>query len=319
MISTKMTRAQASALLAGGAFWSLAPARAQSAGKLRVAAAPVEGAANVYYAKDMGFLAKAGLDVDIQSIPSSNAIAAAVLSNAIDIGYITLDVLAALHSKNFPAVVIAPGAEYRSPATERIAALMVPANSIIRQAKDLDGKVVGVPGLHSFGQTVASAWIDQNGGNSSSVKFVEVPFPATPAALSAGRVDAAMVAEPFLGVAKKNGGGVLFYGYDVIAKRFLLGTWSSSSQWAKNNPDLASRFATAMHEAAVWANENPEPSGAILTKYMKIDPATIGTMARYRFAETITPALMQPLIDVSAKYNDFSSFPASELLYAPSR
>jgi hypothetical protein len=44
-----------------------------------------------------------------------------------------------------------------------------------------------------------------NGGDSSTVNFVEIPFPAMPAALETGRIDAASVAEPFIGVAKKNG------------------------------------------------------------------------------------------------------------------
>jgi hypothetical protein len=42
-------------------------------------------------------------------------------------------------------------------------------------------------------------------------------------------------------------------------------------------------------------------------------------MTRVRFGEQLTPTLMQPFIDVFAKYNGFSAFPARELIYAPSR
>jgi ABC-type nitrate/sulfonate/bicarbonate transport system substrate-binding protein len=78
------------------------------------------------------------------------------------------------------------------------------------------------------------------------------------------------------------------------------------------------RYAAVMHETAVWANKNPQKSGQILAKYTKIDPELIATMARTRFAEQpLTPSLIQPLIDASAKYNDFSSFPARELIYTP--
>ena len=54
-------------------------------------------------------------------------------------------------------------------------------------------------------------------------------------------------------------------------------------------------------------------------KYTKIDPAVLATMARSHYAEQLTPGLIQPLIDVSAKYNGFTAFPAPELIYAPSR
>jgi ABC-type nitrate/sulfonate/bicarbonate transport system substrate-binding protein len=53
-----------------------------------------------------------------------------------------------------------------------------------------------------------------------------------------------------------------------------------------------------MRQAAAWANANPAKSGELLAKYTKIDPA-----------------LMQPLIDVAAKFGSFSAFPARELIY----
>jgi ABC-type amino acid transport substrate-binding protein len=58
-----------------------------------------------------------------------------------------------------------------------------------------------------------SAWIaarvriDANGGDSSTVKFVELPFSAVLAALEAGRIDAGVTAKPFLGQAIKSGRG----------------------------------------------------------------------------------------------------------------
>jgi hypothetical protein len=38
-------------------------------------------------------------------------------------------------------------------------------------------------------------------------------------------------------------------------------------------------------------------------------------MTRARFGEQLTPALMQPLIDVAAKFGGFNPFPARELIY----
>ncbi len=66
------------------------------------------------------------------------------------------------------------------------------------------------------------------------------------------------------------------------------------------------------------ANKNPQLTAGILAKYDKIEPAVIATMARNHYAEQISPALMQPLIDSAAKYNAFKTFPAQELIYKPS-
>lgn len=315
-----ISRARASALLFGGAALGAVTkiGRAQTGATIHLAAIPTENAAGPYYAKDMGFFAKAGLDVDIQSMPSAAAIAAAVTSGAIDIGYCAVDVLASIHEKNIPLVVLAPGGEYLSSANFRIAAIVVPAGSTARQAKDLNGKVVASNGLRSFGEEAARVWIDTNGGDSTTCKYVEIPFPTMPAALDTGRIDAALVTEPFLTVAKKTA-RVLGYGYDGIAKHFLVGTWVATPQWASAHPDLVKRFQEVMHDTAVWANASPAQTGGILARDMKFDPALIAVMVRARYTEQLTPALVQPLIDVSAKFNGFKPFPAQDLIYTPAR
>jgi NitT/TauT family transport system substrate-binding protein len=313
-----MTRARASAVLFGGASLLLHPARAraQSTAALRIATLPIESAAEVFYAKDMGFFAKAGFDVDIQTMQTSAAMAAATASNAVDIGYSPVDSMATIHQKKVPVVVIAPANEYISPS--RNAGLALPANSAVRTAKDLNGKTIAVSNLRSLSENAARAWMDRNGGDSSTAKFVEIPFPAMQPALDTGHVDAAWVAEPFISAAAKNG-RIIEYGFDAIAPRFLIGAWFTTAQWASDHRDAVGRFAAVIHETAVWANKNQVQSGQIVAKYTKIDPAVIAAMTRSHYAETLTPAAMQPLIDVSAKYNGFASFPAQELIFSAAK
>jgi NitT/TauT family transport system substrate-binding protein len=310
-----MKRGRAAALLLGStALWSLpSTGRAQDAAPLRIGTFAVENGMQPFYAKDVGFFSAAGITADVQLLPGSSAIAAGVVSNSIDVGYGALDVLATIHAKSIPIVVIAPGGEYLAPVTTRVAAIMVPANSTIAHARDLNGKTIAANSLHSLADAVPRLWVDQNGGDSTTLKFVEMPFAAMPAAFDAGRVDAALISEPFLGTAAKSA-RVLVYGYDCIAKHFLLGAYFTTPQWAKDHADEIARFRTAMRRAAGWANANPAKSGELLAKYTKIDPTVIATMTRARFGEALTPALMQPLIDVAAKFGGFSAFPAQELI-----
>jgi ABC-type nitrate/sulfonate/bicarbonate transport system substrate-binding protein len=313
-----MTRARASAVLFGGASLLLQPARARAQGTtvLRIATLPIESAAEVFYAKDMGFFAKAGFDVDIQTMQTSAAMAAATASNAVDIGYSPVDSMATIHQKKVPVVVIAPANEYISPS--RNAGLALPANSAVRAARDLNGKTIAVSNLRSLSENAARAWMDRNGGDSSTAKFVEIPFPAMQPALDTGHVDAAWVAEPFISAAAKNG-RIIEYGFDAIAPRFLIGAWFTTAQWASDYRDAVARFASMMHETAIWANKNQGPSGQIVAKYTKIDPAVMAAMTRSHYAEALTPGAMQPLIDVSAKYNGFASFPAQELIFSAAK
>jgi NitT/TauT family transport system substrate-binding protein len=310
----KLTRGRASTLLFGGAALCAMPVPAHAqAPPLHVAAIALESSSEALYARDMGFFAKAGLDADIQLMVNGTAIAAAIVSKSIDVGYVTLDALAAIHQKGIPLVVVAPCTEYLSPVTT--GALLVAADGPVHQAKDLNGKIVAVVALNGVTHLAIQAWMDQNGGDSKSVKYVEIPPPSITAALATGRVDAAYAGEPFITMSKSTT-RVLVWGTDSIAKHYLSSAWCAAPQWAKEHPDLVSRFVAAIHETAVWATKNPAKAAALFAGYSKQDPAVVAATARVRFVEQLTPALMQPIIDVSARYNGFASFPASELIYA---
>ena len=317
-ISPVITRFQAARLIVGGvAFGTLARnAQAQSTTTVRVAITPVESATEAFYAIEMGFFAKAGLDVDIQLLANNPSVASAVASGAVDIGHAAVDTVAAIHSKGIPVVVIAPAAEYLSPFSLRTAGLAVRADSAIRQAKDLNGKIVGVASLHGFTDTAARIYIDRNGGDIASLKFVEVPFPLMATALESGRVDAVSVAEPFMAAVERIG-RFLSYGFDDIGKHFLMAAWFGTPQWIRSHPEVATRFAVAIRQAAMWANRNPEKAAPILAKVTKLSLETVAGMARARYAERLTPELMQPLINAAAKYAGFQSFPGQELVVNP--
>lgn len=309
-----LSRSQALTLLTAAAFGAAGGrANAQSAAPIRIATIPIEPGIEVYFAQDVGFFAKAGLDATIQQLPGGPAIAAALVSGAVDVGFIALDALAEIHQHGIPVVAIAPGTEYLAPFTTQAAALVVPPNSTVDNAAGLNGKTIAVISLNGLTHTAACAWIDKNGGDSSTVKFVEMPAPAMVAALAGNRIDAAQVAEPFVGPARK-AGRVLTYGFESVAKDFITTAWCAAAPWVRDHPALVSGFVAALRETAAWANANPAKSAAILATYLKLDPAVIATMTRVRYANQLNPALMQPLIDVTAHYGGFAPFPARDLM-----
>jgi NitT/TauT family transport system substrate-binding protein len=310
-----MRRSHVLALLAAAATSAAGtPAEAQSTAPIRIATIPIEPGTQVYFAQDMGFFAKAGLDATIQPMAGGPAIAAALVSGAIDFGFLALDALAEIHRRGIPVVAVAPGTEYLYPVTTQTAALVLPSNSTIEKAPELNGKTIAVISLSGLARTAGRAGFDKNGGDSTTVKFVEMPTSAMVAAIASNRIDAAQVAEPFVGAARK-AGRVLLYGFESVAKDFLTTAWCAAEPWAREHPVLVSGFAAAMRDTATWANANPQQSGAILATYLKLDPAVVATMTRVRYATQLTPALMQPLIDITAQYSGFTAFPARDLIF----
>ena len=213
-------------------------------------------------------------------------------------------------------MAIAPGAIYQS--SNPYTVLFVPSDSPVRNAKDLNGKTVAVAALAALTEYSVRAWIDQHGGDSSTVKILQLSFPAMTEALSAHRIDAALVSEPFLEAARKSG-RILGYPYDTVSKEFLTTIWYTTTQWASAHPDLVKRFAAVMRETAIWANkrENQTRRAEIIVKYYEMRPETVKAMVPSAFAEKLTPALFQPQIDLVAKYGKVTPFPARDIIYTP--
>jgi NitT/TauT family transport system substrate-binding protein len=171
-------------------------ASAQTPAVIRVATGGKESDAQAYYAQELGYFARAGLNVEVQTMQSGSAIAAGVAAGALQIGVASVLVVATAHQRGLPFVYIAPAAQYSSAAPPSV--LVVAANSPLRSAQELNGRTIGVLGLRGIDQITAQAWIDQNGGDSSTVRFAEVIRSEMPPALERGTLDAAQLAEPVL-------------------------------------------------------------------------------------------------------------------------
>ncbi len=295
------------------------PARAQTTATLRVAMIPIQPAAGVYYAKENGFFAKEGLDVEVTQSASTPALASAVLSGTYDISYATIPTLATAHSKGLPFVIIAPGVS--DSAQHFGGALMVGMNSTLKTGKDFDGKTLGTAGLNTIAEYLPRAWIDKTGGDSSTVRFVEMPFPVTADAIASGRVDGAYLAEPFVTIAEqKHLAKILTTGGDSVTSGEYVATgWFTTIQWAKAHPDLVARFQRAIAEAATWANATPAKIVPILARDLKANPALVAQARRPYYPAHLIAAQVQPWIDITAKYEKFPAFKAEELIYTPAR
>lgn len=301
-------------LLATAASLAVASPRivsAQTLPKVRVAAIPIDVSGTVYYGLDLGLFKKAGLDVELMSMGSGAAIAPAVASGAMDIGSSNFISLAQGHERGIPFVMIAPSGEYssKSPTTQ----LLVLKVSPIKTAKDLSGKIVGVASLNNIAQISVCAWVDKNGGDYKSVKFIEVPYPQMAAALSAGRVDALEIAEPFMSAALAGDARVLAADGDAIGSHWVEGGYFCKIDYAKANPDILKKFDGVIGDAGRWANANPAAATAILEKFTKAPPRKV--MYHVVFPERFKPADAQPLIDAAAKYGALKApFPSADMM-----
>ncbi len=284
---------------------------AQTPEVVRIATLPIDTEAQPLFAEELGLFKKAGLDATVTIVHNAAAIASATLGGTFDVGLTDITTLALAHEKGLPLVAIAPGALYLSSAPTTVC--VVPKNSLIKAAKDLDGRTIGVTGLFSFTRIAFSAWLDQNGADPSSVKFIELPFSEIPAALVAGRIAAGTLSNPYLQTAVDAGEvRVLSKCADAIAPKLLITAFFSTGDFAKTHPDIVKKVATVMAQTARWANTHQSQSAVILKKWTKIEVTP--DMARATYAEQFSLPQVQPQIDAAARYKILkASFPASNL------
>ena len=99
----------------------------------------------------------------------------------------------------------------------------------------------------------------------------------------------------------------------------MIAGYFTTCQWAEAHPDLVKKFQAAIRETAQWANNpaNTDKSADMLATLTKIDAAVVKSSVRAKFGLQLSPAAIQPTIDLAARYKLLEHFPANELIYIP--
>ena len=295
------------------------PARAHSQGltKIRIGASANGDSIGSLWGAQSGIFQKYGLDVEILRMNNGASVSAAVIGGSLEMGKGSLFILIGAHAKGVPIVLEAASNVYHSDAPD--AAMVVAMNSPVRTPRDLNGKVIAVPSLGDFYAVVSVAWIDQRGGDSRTVKVLELPNVATTAAIVDGRVDAAMLAEPLLADSIQSGKcRILGYPHQVLGSRSISTAYFCNTAFAQQNVAALTRFRKGLDEASAYVNAHPAEMIPVLAKYTGIDIKTVASMTPNSLGSTaqlLDPRLVQPTIDFAQHYKAIpKSFPARELI-----
>lgn len=281
------------------------PGRAQTSAPLiplHVIVLPLEVAAAAYYAEDLGLFKKAGLDVTLESLMNGGAISAAVVSGAADIGSSNPVSLEIGFDKGLPVTIIG-GAAFQDAKKPTNGLLGVLASGPIHTAKDLNGKTIAISGLGNTIDLGTRNWIDQHGGDSSTVKFVESSMPAMAAGVLAGRLDSAGLDASTLNAAPKGELRTVGSALDSFGPMWVQSTWFTSRAYAAAHPDIVRRYMAAIRSAGEWANAHPAEAIVMFAHHTKYTVTELQGSVRPPFiTKPITPAQLQTTIDVATKY-----------------
>jgi NitT/TauT family transport system substrate-binding protein len=177
------------------------------------------------------------------------------------------------------------------------------------------GKVVGIDAPNSIAHLGLMHWLKKKGVSPSSVRVQAAPFAQTLGPLSRGTIQAAVLPEPFVTMARRGGATGVAKIYSAVCRQMCLYTgWMARTDF---DASIVARFRRAIEAAAVWADKksNRAASGRILVKYTPIDRQVLEKMNRVYFAKRLTTLRSgQPWIDLDAEFGLIpASFPIGNL------
>jgi NitT/TauT family transport system substrate-binding protein len=293
---------------------SLQPAQGQPAlTVIRAVGPPNDGFKAVYYGVKSGIFKKYGLDVQTSIVASGAAAAAALSGGAAEIAYTNILTLIQAHTHNVPMVFVASGNLQVAGKTQTD--MLVLVDSPIKSGKDLNGKTLGSASLRDINAAASMAWIDKTGGDSKTVKVVEVPASAGAAFLEEHRADAVTLNEPAVSQAIATGKiRILAPPYDAVGTGMTAG-FAAMAPYVAANRDVMERFAKAMHEASVYTNAHMPETVDLVAAYSGVPADVVAKSTRFVDAEYLEPRYLQPMIELCARYQLIDkNFPAAEVI-----
>ena len=248
-----------------------------------------------------GFFAAQGIEIKKNTLQSGNDIVLALANNNGDIGYIGYTPAMIGRTQGIPITVVA-ASETEGPSEADNWQNVVTRSSSIQRPADLVGKTVALNALKGVAEVVVRGSLDKLGVDSGSVKYTVMPFPAMPAALASGLVDAVHTPEPFMSQILAAGGHIVLAPGPVLGKFFPNGCYCAREDWVRKNPGLVQRFRTAVNQSLVYANSHPDEIRALL-------PAAIRNIRLPTWSPLVDRVQLLELARLAKKYGAIETLP----------
>lgn len=300
------------AQLGGSAF--AAPREATQLREITIALIAIDPTGQAMYALDKGFFRRQGIDATILKVADGPAVQVAMARGDAQFAVVPAANLAALKSEQKAPLRAVAGASLYEPGVPTTALVAAPGKRITRP-RDLAGKRVIIDFPNSIAHIGLLHWLERGGVDRDQVKISTFAFGQALGPLLRGDAAAAVLPEPWVTIAVRNGARRVAMPFDAVCRADCLVTVYMAR--ANTDPGLVTRFRNAIQSAALWANQkrNQAESARILAKYTGQKPAQLTRSTRVRYATRLRPAMAQPWFDLWVEYGLLSSpFKAGDLV-----
>jgi NitT/TauT family transport system substrate-binding protein len=271
---------------------------------VRVAALPIAETAALWAGIAQGIFTRHGLEVEV--LPAQGGALAIPALTKGDLDFAIGQPFGPYRADLQDLGVVIIGNYASSYATgDDINAVVASKASGITRPRDLAGRKVSVNSLGAAGDVTIMESVAKDGGDPSTIKFVEVAFPDVPAQLQAGNIDAGWVPEPFVSQLKARGDTFVVAPYQNTIPGLPTLTTFTTTKFSTEQPAVVNAFAAAMKETLAWAKDpanNAAVRQALKAKMTSLPPAVADSLRLPDYTWTVDKAALQQLVDLAVKY-----------------
>ncbi len=277
----------------------LAAAQARTPVTVQAGFIPVTDVAALYLGDEVGIFKKHGIDLKVNMGATGAALVPSVMSGEYQFAFSALVPLLQARDKGLPVRIIAAGSSSTGVKGADVTMIHAGPKSGIKSAKDMEGKNVSVNARNGLLELLGKIAVKADGGDPAKVKFVELGFAESLAALQAGKTDAMVGAEPFGTAAINAGFPAIASPYSAMSsKSMLTSAYFSFEDQLKKNPELFRNIRAAINESLEYAQQHPDGVRKQLPKFTKLGP----DVAAKLILPTYITAVPRESIEIFGKY-----------------
>jgi NitT/TauT family transport system substrate-binding protein len=266
--------------------------------KITVGAIPIVDVAPLHLGIAKGFFKEQNLEVEVVNTTGGSAAVPGVVSGQFDFAFGNVVSMILAQAQGIELRALAEGNSSTGKQGADFCGLVVPADSSIRSPAQLANKRVAVNNLKNISETSVRQSIRKAKGNPTSVDFVELPFPDMPGALADKRVDAALVVEPFLTIARDQGAEVIASSFVDATPNMTVATYFTSQHTIEEQKDVVDRFTAAITRSLAYAQAHPDEARQALLTYTQIAPDVANRLTLPAWPSRINRESVQALAEL---------------------
>ncbi len=283
---------------------SVAAQAADALQVVRIGGLRADSMIRLYHAERAGYLAQEGLKPEFTMLGSGPAVASAVVSGSVDVGYSAIVPGIFARANNQPYKMFMTMATETGEAGHQGTWIAVKGASPVREPKDLPGKTIAINASGALCELLVRDHLAKAGVPFGAVKIVVLPFPQMQAALETGNADAACLTEPFFASARLAANvkaRAVAYGMvaDMDAKtRIAQDGMFVRDDWGNAHKDVLRKLVKAVARATEDFKKDPALYRRQMVEEFKLKPEMAEQIAIYfDFGDIAAqPRDLQPLL-----------------------